>query len=135
MRKTKETNLAPAVIAGVMLCILVTAILAAILCGQQLNERIGEGKISMLAPIMSGVAAGLGTILAGKIAGRSTLMIATITGLVYWISLILVGMLVLDGAFNGLVSGTIAIAVGMLAAILVLIFPVRRKGNRKKLSR
>ena len=135
MRKAKEKNPMTAVVAGVILCVIVTSVLAVIMCFQMLNGRIGEDAISMFVPVINGVAAGLGIIFSGKIAGRQTMIVAAITGLVYWLSLALTGMLVLEGSFNGLVSGTIAIATGMLCAILVLSFPARRKGNRKKLSR
>ena len=133
--KKDERSMASGVAIGVLLSVMVSLLLAVGTAGLIINEKLSEGRIHYCALIITLISGTVGGFVAGKVVGSKYAVVTGLTGLVYWLVLIAVGILFFDGGFNMLWTSTAAIAVGVAASCVLCITGTRGRGKRKRLAR
>lgn len=133
--KKDEKSMTSGVAIGVLLSVMSSLLLAVGTAGLITNEKLSEGGIHYFALLITLISGMVGGLVAGKIVGSKYAVVTGLTGLVYLLVLIAVGILFFDGGFNMLWTSTAAIAVGAAASCVLCITGTRGRGKRKRVTR
>lgn len=137
--KRNEVNYSPpiSVALGTLLAVL-TTLLSTMLIGIFINyEYLCIESNQIVASIIQIISALVGTIIATALNNNNRLFIGLITGIAYYIILLLSAMLFMDGIGEGVVLGVICTATGVIGAILLGNFRKQgaKRGKRRKATR
>lgn len=133
--KKDERSMATGVAIGVLLSVMISLLLAMGTAGLITNEKLSEGGIHYFTLIITLISGMVGGLVAGKIVGSKYAVVTGLTGLVYLLVLIAVGILIFDGGFNMLWTSAVAIAVGVSISCVLCITGTGGRGKRKRLTR
>ncbi len=132
-RKAKnERSFAAGVSIGTLVSLMLSVFLAMIIAALILNERIGERAIEYIAPIIMLLSTLTGCIIAGQLIDEKLAVASGVTGIIYLLILVGVGILFFDGGFHNLWTSILSIAIGCVISCAICI---RGKGSRTKRKR
>lgn len=138
MKKSeKKHSLAISAALGALLA-MITTLLSTMVMGLFINNEylcIESNHIAVgIIQIISALA---GSIVAATMNENNRSMVALITGIAYYVSLLLSAMLLMDGLGEGIISGVVCTASGVIGAILLGNIRTQgtKRGKRRNLSR
>lgn len=130
-KSQNNTSAAKAVIVGVVTAFAVTLLCVGIIASLMESERILEETVVYFVLGVQFASVFAGSFMAGKIASKSKLAACAATAGVYCFLLIALTILCFNGAFENVLGGMIAIALGF-GLTLLLTF---RKNNKSTLRK
>jgi len=138
MKKSeKKHSLAISAALGALLA-MITTLLSTMVMGLFINNEylcIESNHIAVgIIQIISALA---GSIVAATMNENNRSMVALITGIAYYVLLLLSAMLLMDGLGEGIISGVVCTAIGVIGAILLGNIRTQgtKRGKRRNLSR
>lgn len=135
-RKVKnEKSFGIGISVGAVVSLIFSLILAMIIAAFIVNERIGEGAIKYISPIIALIATMAGCVVATRLVGEKLAIVSGFTGIVYILILIGIGILFFDGGFHNLWTSVLSIAVGCAISCTICIRGNRSKTKRKRAYR
>ena len=97
------------------------------------NESVPLQAGNYIIPAGQAISSFIGSLAAGKIAGEKNTLSAIAAGGLYFLVILLIGILFLDGVGGGFLPGTIAIILGLGGSVLLLNRRTKSKHtNRRK---
>lgn len=120
---------------GVLISVFISLILAMAVAALIANDNLSENGMGYFALIIALISAAVGGIVSGKKVGGKYALATGLTGLLYCLVLICVGILFFDGEINSLWTSIVAITVGVVASCVICITGSGGKRRRKKRTR
>lgn len=131
-RRTRKTTFGSGVGIGLIMSIIISVVLSMILAVLVVNERVGEGVIGFITPLIALLASLIGCITAGKQVEEKLAIVISVTGGIYLLLLVGAGILFFDGGFHNLWTSLLAIT---LSSAISCAICIRGKGSGRKRKR
>ncbi len=133
IRNGQTTQPAIAVAIGVGICVFLTVIFAAVAAITIQNETIMQENTGLISVLTHVVSVFIGSFIAAKLAGKMPAIFSAITCGVYFLILLAVNILFMDGEFSGVGEGLLSILGGGTLSILPNF--IKRKERKRRRPR
>lgn len=133
VNKGKTMSAATAVGFGTGMCIFISGLIAAVTALLINSEKIPQESVGIASVFTHLIASALGCLTAVILCDRMPAIVSGVTCAVYFVLLLGVNILLMDGQFSGVGGGVIAIAIGGILSLLPTL--IKRKGKKQKRPR
>lgn len=126
---SKRITEAPAVIAGVVVSLMIGIILTLGLTSLVMNGTINDAGAGNWTFVIRTVASAIGCLAGVMLIKKNYLLIAGAVALGYLVMLIAIGIVVYDGSFDNIISGTTSVLLGGVISCLLVLKPLKKSNH------
>lgn len=130
-KKSRELSITSAVICGIIGSIIISILLLLVVATLINNSYLEISAGRFVVILIHALSVFIGSVGAGKIAGEKWGTVCSAVGCGYLLLLVIISLLFLDGLHGQLLAGTIAIATGCGASMLLC---AHKKASKRKKS-
>lgn len=125
----------PAAIIGIATATLISFLLTVALTSLVMNGTVGESSTGPYIFAIRTIASAIGCFLGALLLNGKYLIIAGTIALGYLAVLIGTGIILYDGSFNNMLSGTVSVLLGGIFACVVVLKPLKKSKNKARYTR
>lgn len=125
-KRTIPVSIAIGTFTGIVLCVVISGVVAFLMCSGNLKEE--RGTIAALALLFT--TSCVGCLTASKMAGEQIAVVSGVTAAAYTVILLGITLFLFDSNFSGLVGKLLAVLIGCVVACVLCAGKRRKKVTR-----